>query len=235
MAGEADDGQRFDEAQVRQIFRRAIEIHELTANTIGFRELHEIAASVGIGPEALERALDELRRAEKARRTRLKVLRGVRRVLGVATGLVLGLLATLIWMLVPDAGGNPPLATAVLLAAMVALLAIYHRHRGDQRTYQIDNAAIWAAFAIGAFPASRAAGGIPLGVVAWLVFAVVGILLIGSRRADPPGLSRENVLDRALDSVRLQSGRSAEVERRSARGSGEPDGGRTGPTLATSP
>ena len=232
MTNGAEDEERFGEARFRQILRLAIEIDERTASTIDLVELRKIAATVGISPNALDEALEELHRSEEARRRALKYLRRVRRILAVATGAVLGLLSTLMQMLFGfGAGANAMLATAVLLVAVVLLLVAYNRSRSDQRTYQIDNAAIWTAFTLASRPVSAAAGGVPAGVLAWFGLTVLGFVLIGGRRAEPPSLSRDVVIDKVIGSIRDRIDRDVGAERRRISGHEETPVGLTGQTL----
>jgi cation transport ATPase len=215
MANVQEGPERFDEAHVRQVLRRAMEIDDLVAHTIDSVELQEIATSVGISPTALDLALDELRSEEKARRRTLKWLRRVRRVIGVAAAAMLGLLSTSMQALFGhEAGVDTMLGSLALLVTVVVLLVVYNRFRGDQRTYQIDNATIWATFTLASRPVSAVAGGVPPGVLAWLGLTVLGFFLIGGRRAEPPGLSREKVMDKVVKSVRDRAAQDAATERR---------------------
>jgi hypothetical protein len=208
-----DNGERFDEPRVRQILRRAIEIDQRVSNRIDADELRAIAASVGISAEALDQALAEMRRAEKARKRALKTLRRVRRLLAAAGAVVLGLLTTILSAFSGGAvGGAMMLTTVALLTAMVLMLAVYNRVRGDQRTYQIDNAVIWALFVL----ASRGAnvgGMIPPGLIAWLALAVLGVLVIGRRQSEPPRLGREAVVDQVVGFLRAGSKQEGPAER----------------------
>lgn len=231
MANVQDGPERFDEAHVRQVLGRAMEIDDLAAHTIDSVELHEIATSVGISPTALDLALDELRSEEKARRKGLKWLRRVRRVIGVAAAATLGLLSTSIQALFGhEAGVGAMLGSVALLVAVVLLLVVYNRFRGDQRTYQIDNATIWAAFTLASRPVSAVAGGVPPGVLAWLGLTALGLVLIGGRRAEPPRLSRERVVDKVVKSVRDRATQDAATERHRISGEAASSGGLNEPS-----
>jgi ABC-type Fe3+ transport system permease subunit len=139
---------------------------------------------------------------------------------------MLGLLSTSMQALFGlEAGVDAMLGSVALLVAVVLLLVLYNRSRGNQRTYQIDNATIWTAFTLASRPVSAVAGGVPPGVFAWLGLTLLGFVLIGGRRAEPPRLSRERVVDNVVKSVRDRIAQDAAAERRRISGGTASAGG----------
>jgi hypothetical protein len=197
--------ERFDEPRIRQILRRAIEIDDNTANTLDAGQLRQIAESVGISADALNQAIREGRDAEMARTTTIRRFRRIRRVLAGITALMSAASAKFIGLLIANEGRYELLVAAIApLAAIALILALYNRLRGDQRTFQVDNATIWCSFIVGSLLVGRSIpADILAGALAWAVLAGLGSLIVGRRSAHPPGMGRADVMDRVVTVARF--------------------------------
>lgn len=215
MAEEPEGLERFDEARVRQILRRAIEIDDRADAGIDAAELQAIAASVGIRAEALDQAIEELRHEDGGRKRRISLLRRVRRMLTVATSAIFGLLATMMTALLGNGSAGTVMFTAVApMALIVLMLLFYNRNRGNQLTYQIDNVAMWVAFVFLSRSVAKVGGIVPPGAIAWFILAVLGVLVIGRKQSEPPGLSQTEIVERAARRLQDRSGPDGLLERR---------------------
>lgn len=203
MTEEQSGAERYGESRVRQILRRAIEIDESAAGTMDATELRQVAAAFGISADALDLALEEARGAERAKKRTIRRLRLVRRILSITAAVIFGLMANLHGIFAdPGARTGLMLAGVVPLTVIALTLAVYNRLRGNQRTYQLDNAGIWTGYTLASFSANnKLLGLIPPGALAWLALAVFGYVIIGGSRSEPPGPGGERVADRMLQSL----------------------------------
>jgi hypothetical protein len=147
-------------------------------------QVRRIAESMGVGSRVLD-ALYVEDDVDVARTTRFRRLRRVQRFLLGATGLGFGWVGRFIENL--TATGPAPLPTVLVPVVGLALFLIgYNRLRGEHRSYQLDNAILWAGFTIGwsvLMPGTR--GDWLAGVVAWIALAALGLLAVGPRKSKP--------------------------------------------------
>lgn len=172
-------GEGFNDDQVRALITRALEIEALGGATTA-EELREIAAEVGIAPEAIEVALREHRRqtshlpvAHRGRAGLAVAASGLS--LGIATGTTLSLSGSLLGI------GVLGMQAAGLLATGALILTL--GKRPAHRTFQFRNAVLWAGVGLGGLLSSAVVGGGPVMVTAmvagwsirgWITSSVLG-------------------------------------------------------------
>lgn len=150
-----------------------------------------ITDSMGAGSRLLD-ALHLAHDVEEAERLRLRRAGRVQRFLAGATGFGFAWTSRFIEnLLILPASSLLP--TAVIpLAGLATVLWLYHRRRGDRRSYQFDNAVIWAGFTLGWTILAPGPSMSPLaGAIGWSACAAAGALLSPAKRADGPIETRD--------------------------------------------
>ncbi len=209
---------RFSDAQVAHILKRAAEI-DARGDSMSAEDLRAIAAEAGIDPRATEAAIQELLAEEEGapvpspepgssaveRSPRVPATKtGLSLPWRIAAGGAMGAACGFIYGL-PVGGiliGDWPLFTGNMVIGLGTVTlyliarAAMNMKRGDQRDFQFENLAVWIGAALVTIP--RLAPFIQLDdilaplIVAWLLVAVVGGLLVRMGRKeqsepdDPP-------------------------------------------------
>jgi hypothetical protein len=187
MARDDEGAQDLPRSRLREIFRRATEIDQLTPTQIDLKELYEIAAEVGITPTALEQAIRETREREERRKRAAGKARRIRRILtGISSAVIAGAVK-LTRIVVPTASPALVLNAVVPLALFSVGLAFYSRARGNRKTYQRDNMFVWGGFVVGWI---LVAATVPLDLLApllsWALTALIGHVIVGTGKPKPP-------------------------------------------------
>jgi hypothetical protein len=209
------DHDRSDDTRIRDVIRLAIENEDRVRSPLDGDQLRRVAESMGAGSRVLDK-LNAAQDEEAAERSRLKRLRRVQRLLLGATSLGLAWTARFIEnVFLPDSSLSLLPEAIAPLAGLALFLAVYNRLRGDQRTYQLDNTAIWTGFTLGwSVLPPQSFGDILPGAACWVAFSVLGIVVARRGRATPPDEASGEALSQRVKILRRSSEREEPVERR---------------------
>lgn len=171
-----------DEARALEEIRAALRTKTVLVDEA---ESRRIVESMGAG----SRVLDELNRnddllAADAERNRL--LRRTQRTLLGLTGFGLGMVGRTIERLGFIQPDTPLLGRVLIpMSALTLTLWIYNRIRGTHRSYQYDNALLWAGFTAGwSVLLTSTPGNAIAGLVGWGVSSLLGAVTLGRKKDD---------------------------------------------------